>query len=205
MASYPKISTLCFFGSFDPPHFGHLAVVKVALSGLPFIEKLLIIPAYRKVPYKNLAETKHRLKMVKKLFGNIDSRIRILEMDIDDMLMGKTIDPLKKIARGEKNSVGILFGADAFTNLERWKLVKEILEFTYLFIIPRGKMTPENIRSHPFFNKNKNRILVLENEIESFLDASSTKVKQHIKSKGSSEYTDKSISRYIKANKLYGS
>lgn len=203
MTKFPKIDTLCYFGSFDPPHYGHLSVVQTALDQLPSIKRLLIIPAYKKVPYKNLTDIKHRLRMTKMLFGNIDKRIVVLEMDVDEMLWGKTINPLKKIAKGEKNTIGILFGADAFLSLEKWKLIKEILEFAYLFIVPRAHLTSEDMKKDPFLKIYKNRILVLKHITNDFLNASSTKVKQQLKLKKHSSLTNKKVSDYINVNNLY--
>lgn len=59
-----------FFGSFDPPHIGHVNIVTAALnSGI--VDKVIVVPAYKSV-WKN-TETKweYRLTMAKETFDNI--------------------------------------------------------------------------------------------------------------------------------------
>lgn len=59
-----------FFGSFDPPHIGHVNVVTAALNSGK-VDKVIVVPAYKSV-WKN-TETKweYRLAMAKETFDNI--------------------------------------------------------------------------------------------------------------------------------------
>lgn len=44
-----------FFGSFDPPHIGHVNIVTAALNS-SIVDKVIVVPAYKSV-WKN-TETK---------------------------------------------------------------------------------------------------------------------------------------------------
>lgn len=59
-----------FFGSFDPPHIGHVNIVTAALNS-SIVDKVIVVPAYKSV-WKN-TETKweYRLTMAKETFDNI--------------------------------------------------------------------------------------------------------------------------------------
>ena len=70
-----------FGGSFDPPHLGHDAIVKMALSSLK-IDKLIIMPTYIN-PFKNefCASPVLRLKWIGKIWRDLD-KVEISDFEI---------------------------------------------------------------------------------------------------------------------------
>lgn len=64
-----------FFGSFDPPHIGHVNIVTAALNS-SIVDKVIVVPAYKSV-WKN-TETKweYRLTMAKETFDTAQNILR---------------------------------------------------------------------------------------------------------------------------------
>ena len=97
-----------FFGSFDPPHIGHVNIVTAALNS-SIVDKVIAVPAYKSV-WKN-TETKweYRLTMAKETFDNIPGvvvdGIEYRIANGEPLPTYKTIEALKEIY-GEEDADG---------------------------------------------------------------------------------------------------
>lgn len=89
-----------FFGSFDPPHIGHVNIVTAALnSGV--VDKVIVVPAYKSVWKNTETRWEYRLTMAKETFDNIPGvvvdGIEYRIANGEPLPTYKTIEALKEI------------------------------------------------------------------------------------------------------------
>lgn len=118
-------------GSFDPPHNGHISVIKEALKLK--IDKLIIVPAYIS-PFKDktIANGNLRLKWMKEIVKTLNSdKIIVNDFEIKQkkkVTTYETIMHLKSIYNYK--TAYIIIGADNLQNLNKWSnydlLCKEV-------------------------------------------------------------------------------
>ncbi len=107
-----------FGGSFDPPHFGHKAVVKEALKVLD-IDRLIIVPTFLN-PFKNLSylTAKERLYLSKQMFSEFE-KVLVDAYEVDEAKATPTAQTLKYFQK--QYDVGyIIVGADNLNSIDTW-------------------------------------------------------------------------------------
>lgn len=133
-----------FFGSFDPPHIGHVNIVTAALnSGV--VDKVIVVPAYKSV-WKN-TETKweYRLTMAKETFDNIPGvvvdGIEYRIANGEPLPTYKTIEALKEIY-GE---FIIITSAETYKEIPRWQHGEEILKDNKFLVVDVAHFNSEDV------------------------------------------------------------
>lgn len=133
-----------FFGSFDPPHIGHVNIVTAALnSGI--VDKVIVVPAYKSV-WKN-TETKweYRLTMAKETFDNIPGvvvdGIEYRIANGEPLPTYKTIEAIKEIY-GE---FIIVTSAETYKEIPRWQHGEEILKDNKFLVVDVAHFNSEDI------------------------------------------------------------
>jgi len=110
-----------FGGSFDPPHLGHAALVRAALTQLSLAEVWVIpagIPVHRELSGR--ASGDRRLAWLAAMFAG-DSRVRVLDWELRRDMPTPTIETLRRMHREHPGVVPLwLIGMDAFAALESW-------------------------------------------------------------------------------------
>jgi len=112
-----------FGGSFDPPHLGHLKIIKSVLN-LKDVDKVIVVPTFLN-PFKesfSLPPSK-RLKLVKKAFKG--ENIEINSFEIEQQRRVYTVETYKELSK-EQNIKYIVIGADNLKSITKWK------DFEYL-------------------------------------------------------------------------
>jgi nicotinate-nucleotide adenylyltransferase len=105
-------------GSFDPPHIGHLAIIKEALKSLD-IDRLIVVPAFLN-PFKTdsyYSPTK-RLKQSNKLFGKIP-KVLVDDYEIREGKATNTAQTLQHFQK-EYSVKYIIIGADNLSSITKW-------------------------------------------------------------------------------------
>lgn len=107
-----------FGGSFDPPHAGHVAVVRRALQTLP-VETLFVIPAYVN-PFKSgtHAPPELRLKWMQRIFAE-EPRVRISDFEIAQGRPVPTIETVRHFRQADPE-IYLIIGADNLDSLSKW-------------------------------------------------------------------------------------
>ena len=107
-----------FGGSFDPPHLGHLEIMKEALARLD-IDRLIVVPAYIS-PFKkgHAAPPKLRLKWLRKMTA-FDPRIEVSDIEVKKEGPSYTIDTVDHFARFF-DTIYFIIGADNLEDLPKW-------------------------------------------------------------------------------------
>ena len=107
-----------FGGSFDPPHFGHKAIVESALRELS-IDRLIIIPTFLN-PFKSKSHLspQERFTLVKEYFKGIKS-IEISDYEIKQGVATPTATTLRYF-QNLYSVKYIIIGADNLQTIDRW-------------------------------------------------------------------------------------
>lgn len=134
--SGPRIGV--FGGSFDPPHFGHLALAEWARTQLA-LDRVLFVPA-GEPPHKrrgSLSPAKHRLAMTRlAVRGNPAFGVSTLETRRRGASF--TADSLRALAKATPRAHWhLLMGADMFATFETWREPDEIATRAVLVVALR--------------------------------------------------------------------
>ncbi len=127
-----------FGGTFDPIHFGHLAVAEAARHALD-LHQVLFVPAARQ-PFKasrQVASAGQRLAMV---FLATCNNPAFVPCDLEIRRSGPsyTVDTLQALHAGWAGSeLLFLIGADAMADFPRWRSAAEIMRLARLGILAR--------------------------------------------------------------------
>ena len=193
-----------FGGTFDPVHYGHILLVRQAVSELA-LDKAIVVPA-RNQPFKldrNVTSGEHRMNMLKLAFAD-DDIISISDIELKKEAVSYTIDTLREIRRIYGSSADIFFilGADAFLKIEKWKDAEELLG-NYAFAIgTRPGFTDSGLSE--FIDRLRNlynaKIFTISNAL---IAVSSTEIKDMTGSGEHFSAIPEDVERYIKANGLY--
>ncbi len=115
-----------FGGSFDPPHLGHLSIIKESLKILE-IDKLIVVPTFLN-PFKSTsyALPQQRLKWSKELFGTI-SKVFISDYEINQ---GKATTTMQTLTHFQEqfHVKYIIIGADNLASIQKWHYLKRLNE-----------------------------------------------------------------------------
>ncbi len=129
--------TLALYGgSFDPPHLGHVAVVKAALQRLN-PDKLIIMPAYLS-PFKHshAAPPDLRLMWLKKVM-DFDPRIEVSDYELQKGGPSYTIDTVRHFAP-LYDKIYLIIGADNLEGLPKWHRFDELNRMVTWVVATRG-------------------------------------------------------------------
>ncbi|WP_104721401.1 nicotinate (nicotinamide) nucleotide adenylyltransferase [Helicobacter mesocricetorum] len=127
-----------FGGSFDPPHLGHLEIIRVALEKLT-IQKLFVVPCFLN-PFKisSYFSPIERLNWLNNLLGGKDSRLEVLDFEIRQNKSTPTFKTIKFVEKFYKpHKIYLLLGADNIETLPKWYQYANLKNKVEFVIIPR--------------------------------------------------------------------
>ncbi len=134
-------TTAIIGGTFDPPHIGHLQLVKGLLEK-PGIGHIIILPAGDPPLKSGSTDVKIRREMVEIAFKELDSNkvsIDFSEMDFSEHHPGEktyTIDSLDRLSK-KHSELAFVCGIDQFSKLPKWKGFPEIMNKCHWVIVER--------------------------------------------------------------------
>lgn len=128
-----------YFGSFNPVHYGHVAIARYVAS-MEEIDSVVIIPSPHN-PFKDisiLADPVLRLNQVREAFRGINPKITVSDIEYRLSEPLYTIKTMYEVQKGEPDAqLILLIGADNISSLERWYHGKEILQNFEVWVYPR--------------------------------------------------------------------
>jgi nicotinate-nucleotide adenylyltransferase len=174
-----------FGGEFDPPHLGHLAVVRTARDQLG-LDRVLVVPAARP-PHRQPSPTpaEHRLRMAELTFAG-EPRVEVSRIELDRDGPSYTVDTLRQLA-GQDELV-LIVGSDQ--QMHQWHEPEEILRLAQLAVAPRG--------GHGVYGSD-----VTELEMEP-VDLSSTWLREALATGGGIDAVVPAVLELIRSHGLYG-
>jgi len=109
-----------FGGSFDPVHYGHLALAEL-LRELEDLDRVLFVPA-RRSPHKGstAAAPRHRLAMLR-LAVRGNPRLGVSDLELGRRGPSYTIDTVRTLAARWQQRPTLLLGGDALLDLPTWR------------------------------------------------------------------------------------
>lgn len=197
-------STLYFGGTFDPPHLGHEAMVKMAQA--KGFNDILVVPAGDPIhkQHKNITDFHHRFQMCQMAFGHLKN-VTITDVENSLEKPTPTIHTLRAVIKDfdtRTEPVPFLLGADALESLPTW-IEADILAKQLLFVVAgrKGYTIPETIdvqgETYPL------NILLLDTPP----DEASSKIQPLFKNPTSptilSEKVNANVQAYIEEHELY--
>jgi len=176
-------------GTFDPIHFGHIAIIKSALQQLK-LDKLFIIPAGNPWQKQPITGAHHRLAMTKLATESI-SNVEVLDLEINRTGPTYTFETLEELHKKYKDCEFILIlGSDAVAGIETWQQPNKVKTLARIFVVQRAGDFTQDWRF--------DRIQMEPIEI------SSTQIREKAKNKEKiSNLVPAAVEAYILANDLY--
>jgi nicotinate-nucleotide adenylyltransferase len=124
-----------FGGQFDPPHNGHLAVVRAARDQLG-LDRVLVVPnphpPHRPSP-QTPAETRYQLALA--AFGD-EPRVEVSRLELDRDGPSYTVDTLERLA-GSGRELYLIVGADQLAALASWHRPDRLRELARVAVAAR--------------------------------------------------------------------
>jgi nicotinate-nucleotide adenylyltransferase len=131
-----------FGGTFDPPHFGHVAALEAAAASgrYDLIEVTVAGDPYRKRLEGDVDSANVRLAMARAAFSDLDL-VEVSDREIRRDGPSYTIDTVRELLR-ECDAVDLIVGADLAEQLESWHEADELRTLVRVGVVPRpGAMT----------------------------------------------------------------
>ena len=150
-----------FGGSFDPPHLGHEAIVKV-LNKLDFIDKIIVMPTFLN-PFKSssVASATQRLEWLKEIFLPI-KKVEVSSFEVEKNTKVSTLETVTYLLKSYEK-VYVVIGADNLKSLTQWQGFEELKNKVTFIVASREKIDipkdficleiDENISSSQLRNK----------------------------------------------------
>ena len=126
-----------FGGTFDPPHFGHVAALKAAAQTGRFdvIEVTVAGDPYQKSASGHVHPTQLRLAMARAAFGGLDL-VRVSDREIRREGPSYTIDTVRELQK-EVESVDLIVGADLVEHMDSWRDASVLRTLVRVGVVPR--------------------------------------------------------------------
>ncbi len=136
-----------FGGSFDPPHLGHLAVVKYFSTRSDLVLVCPLLTSQEKSPN---ASAELRLQMCEIAFQGIQ-KVQVTSIDIERGGVTYTIDSIKDIQKAYPGAeIHLVIGEDALSTIHHWKDVHTLMECVKLDVVKRPGSQIEDSVEFPF-------------------------------------------------------
>ena len=198
-------------GTFNPPHLGHLAAAKAAISILG-LERLYIVPASIP-PHKELPQgtpaPEHRLAMAEKMVDALlmPGVVQLSEMEMNRKGKSYTADTLEALHREYPGAeLWLLMGTDMFLTLHRWHEPERILELAGICAFGRTEQDGEEVFApqREYLQKTYPGARITTITLPGLVDVSSTRLRELLARGEGGAYLDPSVYGCILMNGLYG-
>lgn len=132
------MKTGLFFGSFNPIHNGHIALAGHILNANQVDEIWFVVSPHN--PLKeiaNLAEDKHRLKMVTLAIEAYSPQLSVCDIEMRMPRPSYTIDTINALkAEHSDRDFVIIMGADSINTIAKWKDYNNLIN-NNIIVYPR--------------------------------------------------------------------
>lgn len=124
-------------GTFDPIHFGHLAVARDVFSVFK-LSRVVFVPA-RQSPMRGppIASARHRLAMARLAVGGT-SEFGVSSIDVDRPAPSFMIDTIQHFLDEYPSAeMFVIIGADALLEISSWRKLDELMDLAQIIAVPR--------------------------------------------------------------------
>ncbi len=189
-----------FGGSFDPIHVGHLAIAEAARRQLG-LDEVVFVPARRNPLKEHEPEVsaEDRYEMVRHAL-DASPGMRASRVEVDRAATSYTIDTLRAFA-GTGVELSVILGADALTDVPRWREPEAVLALATLLVAKRPGAPDPDLGAIRALSP-KARLRLLESPL---VDLSSRELRAYARAGGSLRYlVPEPAWRYAAEHGLYG-
>ena len=162
-------------GSFDPPHYGHLKISKIALKKLPIKKVVWIVNKKNPFKKKTYFSLKQRLLKCKKMTEK-NKKIRVMYLD-KRVRSPRTFKVINYFKKKSKERIFFLIGSDNLIYFHKWKNYKSILKSCVLVVFSRKGYDNRAKKSILLKKKDFNNIIFVNNKK---FNISSTMIKRKL-------------------------
>jgi nicotinate-nucleotide adenylyltransferase len=192
--------TLCFGGSFNPIHHGHLICARAVAEGRGY-DRIELIPSSQP-PHKphdpTLAPPDDRLKMCQ-LATYQSSLLAINDVEFRLPTPSYTIDTIRELKRQRSENIHWLIGADMLLYLPKWHRAVDLMAEVEFIIMARPGWSLDWYQLPSEFRRLQKNVVVAP-----MIDISSTQIRDRVSKGLSVEYlTPEPVCRYIHERGLY--
>jgi len=194
------VSTLCFGGSFNPIHNGHLTCARTVAHELD-AKSVLLIPSARP-PHKpeaaDLAAAGDRLAMCK-LVAAQEPLFQVSDIEIRRNGPSYTLDTVRELKRLGMQKVHWLIGADMLNFLPKWHQPIQLLQEANFVVMARPGFEFEWSSLPEAFQ------ILRDHVVEApLVDISATAIRHRVREGESiAELVPPAVARYIEELRLY--
>jgi nicotinate-nucleotide adenylyltransferase len=128
------MSTGLLGGTFDPPHKGHVALARAALTELD-LERLVVMVAGRPPHKETGTDPETRLRLASAAFGEMP-QVELSRDELDRSGPAYTFDTARELER-RHGDVTVVVGGDMFASFPSWRDPDGILEHARLAVAAR--------------------------------------------------------------------
>lgn len=132
-----------FGGAFDPPHLGHVALVRAALAQFGF-ERVLVMPAGDPPHKAVLTPAEIRAHLAEIAFAGI-ARVEISPIELEPGGPRYTIETLRHLSES-CDELALIVGADQLVGFLGWREPEAILELASLAVASRSGYDDEELQ-----------------------------------------------------------
>lgn len=128
-----------FFGSFNPVHTGHLVIAEYLLEFSDLDEIWFVISPQNPLKAKDtLTSDEHRLNMLRLGVPEVNSKLRICEVELGMPRPSYTVDTLKELGKLHPGyTFVVLMGSDSVKTLHLWKDYETLINGWDICVYPR--------------------------------------------------------------------
>jgi nicotinate-nucleotide adenylyltransferase len=195
----PRIGILG--GTFDPLHYGHLAIAEEARVALRF-ERVLFVPAAQQ-PLKHgghVATPAQRLAMTRLACAG-NAAFEVSPIEIERQGPSYTIDTLRTLHTAGLGEPHLILGTDAVADLHRWHAAEQIVALARIVAVARPGFELDIVALTRDLPGLGGRLTLLEGPR---LDISSSALRRRIAEGRAIRYqTPDAVVEYIAAQRLY--
>lgn len=127
-----------FGGSFDPPHAGHLALLRRARAAFQ-LDHTVLVPAARPPhkPDQPLSDGATRLELLRALIAR-EEGLSLWSVELERTGPSYTVDTLRTLKRATPAQLFLLLGSDNLPGLPGWRAAEELVALAQPIIVPRA-------------------------------------------------------------------
>jgi nicotinate-nucleotide adenylyltransferase len=192
-------------GTFNPPHNGHIALAKKALTEFKLDSVIFIptgLPPHKS--QKDLAGKKDRLKMVR-LAASKNRKFKVSGIEINRKGYSYAVDTFRKLRKmsGKSAKLYYIMGLDSINDILNWKKPIELFKLCSFIVATRPGTkfrTFKRLMKFPPISVNKGKISLIELNMK----ISSSDLREKLKKgKDVSKFVPKKVMAYIESRDLY--
>jgi nicotinate-nucleotide adenylyltransferase len=190
-------------GSFDPIHYGHLAIAEEARVTLQ-LDRVVFVPAARQ-PLKHSghgAASAQRFEMTRLACAS-NTAFEVTPIEIERPGLSYSVITLEELHKTHPGDYYFILGADAANDLGHWYAAERIIELARIVIIGRPGAAPDREQLIYTFPHLAERMLLVAGPQ---LEISSTLLRERVAAGQSIRYlTPEPVVEYIMRHGLYRS